>query len=73
MPTIESRLEELKISLPNNSPAAANYVPYVKSGTLIYISGQICRWNGEMQFVGKVGREFSVDEAKQAARICALN
>ncbi len=73
MPTIESRLEELKISLPNNSAPAANYVPFVKSGNLVYISGQVCRWNGEMQFTGKVGREFSADEAKKAARICALN
>lgn len=73
MPLIESRLEELKISLPDTSSAAATYVPYTKSGNLVYISGQICRWNGEMQFTGKLGREFSVEEGKKAARICALN
>ncbi|MCH2226317.1 MAG: RidA family protein [Candidatus Caenarcaniphilales bacterium] len=73
MPSVEDKLEKLKISLPDIAAPAANYVPYTISGNQVFISGQICKWNGEMQFSGKVGREFSIDEAKQAARICGLN
>lgn len=73
MPSIDTRLEELKITLPEFAAAAANYVPYTVSNKQVFISGQLPQWNGELQFSGKVGREFSIDEAKQAARICALN
>ncbi|NQY81316.1 MAG: RidA family protein [Candidatus Caenarcaniphilales bacterium] len=73
MPSVEARLEELKISLPELAAPAANYVPYTVSNNQVFISGQLPKWNGELQFTGKVGREFSIDEAKQAARICGLN
>lgn len=70
---IEARLEELGIELPKASAPAANYVPYVISGNLVFIAGQITFWNGEIKFIGKVGRDFSTDEGKQAARLCGLN
>lgn len=71
--TIEARLAELNIELPNAASPAANYVPSVPSGSMLYISGQIPFWNGELRFVGKVGAGFSVDEGHQAARLCGLN
>jgi enamine deaminase RidA (YjgF/YER057c/UK114 family) len=70
---IEARLRELKIELPNASAPAANYVPFVQTGTLLVMAGQVCIWNGERRFVGKLGREFSIEEGQQAARICGLN
>src|SRR5258708_19512314 len=70
---IDARLNELKIELPNASTPAANYVPYVRTGSLLVMAGQVCQWNGERRFIGKLGREFSVEQGQEAARLCALN
>ena len=70
---IDARLAELKIELPNPAAPIANYVPAVRSGNLLFVSGQICQWNGERRFVGKVGAEISAEQGKEAARLCALN
>lgn len=70
---IEARLQELGIELPQASAPMANYVPYTISGKLVFIAGQICQWNGERRFVGKLGREIGIAEGQQAARLCALN
>ena len=70
---IETRLKELSIELPTPSAPGANYVPFVRSGDLIYLTGQLSQWNGERRFIGKLGREFEVGEGQQAARLCALN
>jgi enamine deaminase RidA (YjgF/YER057c/UK114 family) len=70
---IESRLTELDIELPQASTPAANYVPYVISGSLVFVAGQITFWNGEIKYIGKVGKDFSVEEGQQAARLCGLN
>ena len=71
--TIEARLRDLKIELPNAGAALANYVPTVRTGNLLFVAGQVCVWNGERRFVGKLGRDFSVEQGQEAARICALN
>jgi enamine deaminase RidA (YjgF/YER057c/UK114 family) len=70
---IEALLREHRIELPQASAPLANYVPVVRSGSLLFVSGQVCQWNGERRFLGKLGREFSVEEGQQAARLCALN
>jgi enamine deaminase RidA (YjgF/YER057c/UK114 family) len=70
---IDDRLRELGIELPQPSRPGANYVPTVRTGDLIFITGQLAQWNGERRFVGKLGREFGVEEGQQAARLCALN
>ncbi|HET7229016.1 MAG TPA: RidA family protein [Longimicrobium sp.] len=67
------RLKALERELPAASPPGANYVPYVRTGNLVYISGQLPKWNGERRFIGKLGRELGVAEGKQAARLSALN
>jgi len=71
--TIDARLSELGIDLPNPAAPAANYVPYVKSANLVFISGQVTSWNGELQFVGRLGDTLDVSQGYQAARICGLN
>jgi enamine deaminase RidA (YjgF/YER057c/UK114 family) len=71
--TVEARLAELGIELPNAAAPAANYVPYVVSGKLVMVSGQITMWNGELKYLGKVGQDFDIDEGYQAARLCGLN
>jgi enamine deaminase RidA (YjgF/YER057c/UK114 family) len=70
---IDLKLQALGIELPTPSAPGANYVPTVRSGNLLLITGQLSQWNGERRFVGKLGREFSVEEGQQAARLCALN
>lgn len=70
---IDARLKELKIELPQAGAPVANYVPAVRTGSLIFLAGQICQWNGERRFVGKLGREFGIKEGQEAARLCALN
>lgn len=70
---IDQRLCELGIELPNASTPGANYVPYVQTGNLLVITGQLSQWNGERRFVGKLGREFGVEHGQKAARLCAQN
>jgi enamine deaminase RidA (YjgF/YER057c/UK114 family) len=70
---IADRLKALGIELPQPSKPGANYVPAVRTGNLIYLTGQLSQWNGERRFIGKLGRERGVEEGQQAARLCALN
>jgi enamine deaminase RidA (YjgF/YER057c/UK114 family) len=70
---IITRLNELGIELPEVPAPAGNYVPYVISGNLVFISGQITLWNEELRFVGKVGVDLSLKEGIEAARLCGLN
>jgi enamine deaminase RidA (YjgF/YER057c/UK114 family) len=70
---IDDRLKALGIELPTPSSPGANYVQFVRTGNLLFLTGQLAQWNGERRFIGKLGREFGVEEGKQAARLCALN
>src|ERR1051326_6609032 len=70
---IEARLRELSIELPQAAAPVANYVPYTVSDKLVFVSGQICLWNGQIRHVGKLGAGIALDEGREAARLCALN
>ena len=70
---IEARLQELGIELPEAAAPVANYLPYVINGKQLWVAGQVPFWNGEIKFSGVVGQNVSVDDAVEAARICALN
>jgi enamine deaminase RidA (YjgF/YER057c/UK114 family) len=70
---ISARLKELSITLPDAPAPAANYVPTVLSGRLLFVAGQITLQDGKPQFIGKLGREFNIEQGQQAARLCALN
>ncbi|MSP82564.1 MAG: RidA family protein [Alphaproteobacteria bacterium] len=70
---VEARLKELGIELPQAAAPVANYVPYVIVGNLLFISGQITMQGGKPQYVGQVGRDFTVEEGAKAARICGIN
>ena len=73
MDKFEEALDKLGLSFPEPTIPVANYVPYVISGKLVYVSGQIPMQAGQLSFVGKLGREFSIEQGQEAARICALN
>ena len=68
---IDQRIKELGIVLPNAAAPAANYVPFVRSGTMLFVSGQISQ-NSNGLVLGKVGFNFSVDDGYEAARLCGL-
>jgi enamine deaminase RidA (YjgF/YER057c/UK114 family) len=72
MPTIDDRLSELGIVLPPAAAPAANYVPFVVSGNLVYISGQVPFQAGELAYRGKLGRDFSIEEGQAAAHLVGL-
>ncbi|WP_418593248.1 RidA family protein [Ponticoccus sp. (in: a-proteobacteria)] len=69
---IETRLAELGLTLPDAPAPAANYVPYVISGNMLYVSGQVSM--GPDGFItGKLGQDLSVEDGAAAARACALS
>lgn len=68
-----ARLAELNITLPSPAAPLAAYVPAVRTGNLVYTSGQLPLIGGEVTHAGKVGAEVTPEEAKTAARTCALN
>jgi enamine deaminase RidA (YjgF/YER057c/UK114 family) len=69
----EKVLAEKKIELPKAAAPVANYVPVVTAGNLAFVSGQVTVWNGEFKFIGRLGKEYSIEQGQQAARICGLN
>ncbi|MBO3745834.1 RidA family protein [Streptosporangiaceae bacterium NEAU-GS5] len=71
--TPEERLAELGLSLPGVATPLAAYVPAVQTGSYVYTSGQLPLVDGKLGVTGKVGAEVSAEDAKDAARICALN
>ena len=73
MGKVESKLAELGLVLPEVVPPLASYVPAVQSGEYVFTSGQLPMVAGKLGLTGKVGAEVTSDEAKQQARICALN
>lgn len=70
---IEARLKELGITLPQAAVPVANYVPFVITGNLVFISGQGPMGPKGVEYAGKLGKDFDVDQGKVAARLTALN
>ena len=74
--SVEARLKELGIALPQAAAPVANYVPAVRTGSLLVISGQLCLGaDGKIApaHSGKVGADVSAEDARDAARLCAIN
>ncbi|MBP6612482.1 MAG: RidA family protein [Aquabacterium sp.] len=70
--SIEQRLQTLGISLPPVAVPAAAYVPFVRTGNQIFLSGHIAKKDGQV-WVGKLGQNMTTDEGKQAARAVAID
>ncbi len=76
MNAIETKLQELGITLPTPAAPVANYVPFVRTGHLVVISGQLClSLDGKIADAhkGKLGAEVSMEAGQEAARLCAIN
>lgn len=71
MSAVEARIAELGLTLPEPATAVANYVPFVRSGNLLHISGQVSN-DGQGGIKGTVGQDVDFDTAKAAARTCGL-
>ena len=72
MPSFETKLAELGVTLPAAAAPAANYVPFVRAGNLLHVSGQISQQDGQM-ITGKLGAGMSVEDGAAAARACAIS
>ena len=70
---IDGKLAELGVHLPPPMAPMANYVPYVVTGSLVVVSGQVPAVDGQIAVTGKVGEEVSVEQGQQAARLCLTN
>ena len=71
--SINAKLQELKITLPEPPRPVATYDPAVRTGNLLFISGQLPFVDGRLQKVGKLGAQFSLEEGQEAARRDTLN
>src|SRR3989338_4893885 len=69
---IEDRLKELQIVLPEVQPAG-NYLPAVRTGNLVFVSGVLPKVEGRIAFKGRVGKDLNVDSARRAAKACVVN
>jgi len=69
----EKKLRELGVELPEVPKPVAAYVPAVRSGRFVYVSGQLPLKDGRLTATGKVGADVSPEEAKEAARVAAIN
>lgn len=70
---IAARLKEMGITLPEAAAPAANYVPYVISGNLLYISGQLPLEGGKVVVTGHLGKNVDIAKGQRGAELCAIN
>ncbi|MGY4100380.1 RidA family protein [Nocardia sp. R16R-3T] len=69
----EKNLAQLGLTLPPVVTPVAAYIPAIRTGSLVYTSGQLPFVDGQLAATGKVGAEVSLEQAKEAAKLCALN
>lgn len=70
---IEEKLDKLGITLPTPPKPVASYIPVVKTGNLVFVSGQIPIIDGKVAYCGKVTKDLSIEDAQRAARLCVIN
>ncbi len=73
MSQVEQRLADMGITIGDAPAAAAKYLPFVISGNLIFVSGQLPMQDGAIKCQGKLGADVSLEAGEEAAKICAIN
>ena len=68
----EARLTELGLSLPEPAAPVANYIPFTRTGNIVFVSGQVPRVDGALWPIGQLGNQVSLEDGKKAAEICML-
>ena len=71
--SVEEKLRQMGLELPEPPKPVASYLPCVRTGNLLFVSGQFPREKGVLRFSGHVGGNLNVEDGRQAARLCALN
>jgi len=71
--TIENRLKDLGVYLPQAAAPAANYVPFMQSGKFVFTAGQLPLKDGKLVASGLLGRDLDTAAGKEAAKLCAIN
>lgn len=71
--SIQARLKDRGITLPAAAAPAANYLPFVRTGNLLYPSGQLPMKDGKLAVTGLLGRDLDTAAGKEAAKLCAIN
>lgn len=71
--SIEARLKDMGVALPAAAAPAANYLPFVQSGNLLFPSGQLPMKDGKLAAAGLLGRDLDTAAGKEAAKLCAIN
>ncbi|MEO1104841.1 MAG: RidA family protein [Pseudomonadota bacterium] len=71
--TVEAALQAEGVSIPTPATPAGSYVPVVRSGNLLFVSGQLPMADGGITTVGQCGADVSIEDAQAAARLCAIN
>jgi enamine deaminase RidA (YjgF/YER057c/UK114 family) len=72
--SVEKKLADLGIALPTPAAPVANYIPFVRTGSLLVVSGQLCFGaDGKLVATGKLGGGVSIEDGQKAARACAIN
>jgi enamine deaminase RidA (YjgF/YER057c/UK114 family) len=69
----EQRLKELGVELPTAPKPVANYLPAVRTGRLLFLSGVLPMRNGRLSYTGKLGRDLTIEQGVEAARLALLN
>jgi enamine deaminase RidA (YjgF/YER057c/UK114 family) len=67
------KLGALGLQLPDRCEPRGLFLPWIRSGAIVYLAGQISEWNGEVRCQGRVEADVTIDEAQRAATVCALN
>ena len=70
---VEQRLQEIGVSIPDAPTPAANYLPFTRTGNLVFVSGQVPFVDGKLSVTGTVGKDASIEEAQGQAKVCAIN
>ena len=70
---VEQRLQEIGVSIPDAPTPAANYLPFTRTGNLVFVSGQVPFVDGKLSVTGTVGKDASIEDAQGQAKVCAIN
>jgi enamine deaminase RidA (YjgF/YER057c/UK114 family) len=71
--TIDQKLKSMNIELPQSVMPAANYVPYTMVDNMVFVSGTLPMKDGKPQDIGKVGKDFTIEQAQATAKLCGIN